>query len=916
MNSEQYLVKFLEHNNIPSSTVIPLILDDIREMEKFADALIQNKNFIMNSSGFDLILDILVDTYDLNSENVKSSANAFAKSGYLLGRNQKDLLKNYFDYQTEDTIKQFVENLKEEMQEDISQNFVISIVTIFKQNFKKQANELFLSNWKKATESNDRKKQRDYLLGIYTRLFNKIELNQVFLKDIFEYNYPYIVKELSREDTKYLKNRCYENNTKTNIRDMAKLFYLEYTNILKKNLQQQSLNGELESIMNQNYTDTNIDIQKYIADTGNSLNYLKTENYGLVSLNITQELFNTFKTKNDFYNYLLKTIQDAYRLLENYKVFTIKIDNILDDKKHNIKWELYSYLGIYAEHFIPIKENGNFYKPEDICADILTTLNIKKSNLLVTNLKKYYDEKIDINQLADLLDFNGDVKELEKVVDNYKYVWYGFTFVDCFSIRDGKKTQDKEIPFIKNDSELLLVFYKYRIDNRKIPCPSCGGLNISGNSFPEVGHKSWECKNIICPERSKSNRGKRYSQKTSEMQWASKDIANTDNIIEKELIKKWRKDIISIESEKDILEMIVKYYSYSNDNVLLINFAFNYDNIVKSNNRNPISITKTILNDNKNMYFPKSIKENNVNIFNDYFDNGDYIKRYLKLSNTENKDNKNIDINLIIKNKATLIEGDCYKVLLNLPNNSITSAVTSPPYYNAREYSQWSNLYLYLIDMYSIIRETFRVMKEGGVFLYNIGDISDNENTIVKSTMGEKRILLGSYIIQLFKEAGFELLDNILWNKGEPQSNRQKNDGKFSPYYQRPLNVYEHMFIFKKPGADLIISKNISNDLPINWNENIVHFSPVIKINSKGENLSGHTAPFPKDIPDFVSRVFTQNENDIVLDIFSGTLTTVISAYKNNRIGLGIELCDKYIELSTKRARNETVPLKVIKFNN
>ena len=89
------------------------------------------------------------------------------------------------------------------------------------------------------------------------------------------------------------------------------------------------------------------------------------------------------------------------------------------------------------------------------------------------------------------------------------------------------------------------------MDERKIPCPVCKGLNVSGNSYPEVGHGSWECKNVICPSRSKSDRGKRYSFKTNYMQFGAQN-PKLKNIIDKELISKWRKDITGIVSDEDI----------------------------------------------------------------------------------------------------------------------------------------------------------------------------------------------------------------------------------------------------------------------------------------------------------------------------------------------------------------------------
>jgi len=73
------------------------------------------------------------------------------------------------------------------------------------------------------------------------------------------------------------------------------------------------------------------------------------------------------------------------------------------------------------------------------------------------------------------------------------------------------------------------------------------------------------------------------------------------------------------------------------------------------------------------------------------------------------------------------------------------------------------------------------------------------------------------------------------------------------------------------------------------WRKDILSFSPVIKINSKGENVLGHTAPFPEDIPEMAVLFYSYPE-EIVLDPFAGSFTTAITASKYKRIGIGIEL--------------------------
>ena len=74
-----------------------------------------------------------------------------------------------------------------------------------------------------------------------------------------------------------------------------------------------------------------------------------------------------------------------------------------------------------------------------------------------------------------------------------------------------------------NCYEHIFIFHKHRNDNTPYPCPVCGCLKVNGNAYSEIGLKSWECKNLECFERSKSNRGKRFSLKTNTL-WLSKTL--------------------------------------------------------------------------------------------------------------------------------------------------------------------------------------------------------------------------------------------------------------------------------------------------------------------------------------------------------------------------------------------------------
>lgn len=90
--------------------------------------------------------------------------------------------------------------------------------------------------------------------------------------------------------------------------------------------------------------------------------------------------------------------------------------------------------------------------------------------------------------------------------------------------------------------------------------------------------------------------------------------------------------------------------------------------------------------------------------------------------------------------------------------------------------------------------------------------------------------------------------------------------------------------------ADRRIPANEIDEFTLSkWRRDIVKFPPVIKIDQNGNNRVGHSAPFPKDIPEMSIKYFSY-EGERVLDPFAGSLTTAIVAKKLNRVGIGIEI--------------------------
>lgn len=903
------MIRFLENLEIDKA-VISLIDKEAEELiEQFPNAITHP------ITEDEIIYKLLCEKYNLNAPNVKAISETLNKE-YKFGRNSKTALKKYLDYEKEEYLVRFINSLVLDNEVSIDREYIENILLFCEPVSKKQIEEKFLQLWNEAREVEDEQKLKDYLLGIYSKIFS-MGLENLRLIEIYQSNEALMRKVFNEESLEQLQAYCLANDESLPSELATKKFNDKYLELMKKEYQAQANALQLEPHLNQYYIDEGIQEQTTIKDRGSDIKLLPTEDYEMVHYTVNQDLYEKFQNKDKFLDHVLSTIKEIYRVLANEKVFTLKIENIYDVDGCNLKWELYSKLTIYAEHFISYEEKSMFYKAHEIALDMLSRYEFRlleddSNKNREKKLKAYFSGKIGEEELFSSVQTSMDREKLFELLDGLKYVHYGFSFNDCIVLeRIGTEFQNGELTdIVQNTTEVLLVFYKFRADQRRIPCPSCGSIHISGNSYPELNNRSWECKSPYCKDRSKSNRGKRYSKRSNYMQWGAV-IPSSHDIISRDLIAKWRRDIAKVYEEQDIFEMIIKYFSFTHEKLLFVNTNDLPLHIANQENRQAVVLSPEISGFESTVVIDRGLEGEIA-----FYENGLYMKKFTEFFPKESEDRVLPEISefLQLEGRLKLIQGHSNEVLKGIEGNRLTAAVTSPPYYNARDYSQWPNLYLYFFDMYNIMRQSLRTLKPGAIFLYNIADIADNENTVVKSKMGEKRVPLGAYTIYFFQKAGFELLDNILWDKGEPQSNRQKNDGKFTPHYQKPLNAYEHMFMFKKPGAPLILNEGWENKRG-KWTTNIVPFQPVIKINSKGENILGHTAPFPEDIPRFVTNVFTQSEEDIVFDPFSGSMTSALVAYQNGRVGLGMELLSEYVEVSRARAEATGANVEILNMN-
>ena len=241
--------------------------------------------------------------------------------------------------------------------------------------------------------------------------------------------------------------------------------------------------------------------------------------------------------------------------------------------------------------------------------------------------------------------------------------------------------------------------------------------------------------------------------------------------------------------------------------------------------------------------------------------------------------------------------GDCIELMKNIPDGSIDLTVTSPPYDNLRDYKG------YTFNFEGIAKEIYRVLKDGGVCVWVVGDA-----TIKGSETGTsfKQALY-------FKDIGFNLHDTMIWNKGSFTA--------VGALKTRYAQTFEYMFILSKGkpktfnpikdrknivtgkmGGNIRLANGSMRKMSTDGNLRQEYGQRFAIWNQPpmGGNKTGHPAPFPEQLAN--DHILSwSNEGDIILDPMAGSGTTLKMAKKNNRNYVGIEISPEYIDIINKR---------------
>jgi site-specific DNA-methyltransferase (adenine-specific) len=261
-----------------------------------------------------------------------------------------------------------------------------------------------------------------------------------------------------------------------------------------------------------------------------------------------------------------------------------------------------------------------------------------------------------------------------------------------------------------------------------------------------------------------------------------------------------------------------------------------------------------------------------------------------------------------------IINGNCIEVMKTLPEGIVDLVVTSPPYGVGIEYDVHDDD-LEFEDYKTFAREwlteTYRVLKDDGRIALNI------PYEINRQKKGG-RIFFVSEMWQIMKEIGYGFFGIVDLEEDSPHRSKTTAWGSWmspsSPYIYNPkecvILAYKKHHIKKVKGEpqwkgtpteieqeDGTIKKKV-----IYEEQDKKDFISLVygQWNYFADTKSLTKATFSMDIPTKAIKILSY-KNDLILDPFAGSGTSLVAAQILDRRWLGIELSPNYCQVAESR---------------